>query len=51
MNGLAFRSVLATICPDYVIDQDSDGQIVIHTNLRDDGNDNYVPFADDQGGE
>jgi hypothetical protein len=42
MNGYEFRTILATICPDYSIDEDSDGQLVIHTNMKDDGNDNYV---------
>jgi len=30
--------------PEYQIDEDNDGQIVIYTNLRDNGNDEYVEF-------
>lgn len=44
INGYEFRTALAQICPDYAIDEDNDGQIVIYTNLVDDGNDNYVRF-------
>jgi len=44
MKGYDFRTLLATICPEYQIEEDNDGQIVIYTNLMDDGNDNYVEF-------
>lgn len=37
------RTKLAAFCPDYMVDEDDDGQIVIYTGLRDDGDDNYVP--------
>lgn len=47
MIGFDFRTELAKICPDYQIEEDNDGQIVIYTNLRDDGNDNYVSFEED----
>ena len=42
MKGYLFRTILAGICPDYAIDKDNDGQIIIYTNLKDDGNDNYI---------
>lgn len=44
MNGYKFRTELAKICPDYQIEQDNDGQIVIYTNLREDKKGNYVEF-------
>lgn len=44
MNGYEFRTALAKIAPDYQIDEDNDGQIVIYTNLTDNGKDEYVPF-------
>jgi hypothetical protein len=44
MKGYDFRTALAKIAPDYQIEEDNDGQIVIYTNLTDDGNDNYVEF-------
>ena len=44
MKGYDFRTALAKIAPDYQIEEDNDGQIVIYTNLQDDGNDNYIPY-------
>jgi hypothetical protein len=44
MNGYKFRTALAKIAPDYQIEEDNDGQIVIYTNLQDDGSDNYIPY-------
>ncbi len=44
MNGHEFRTALARLCPDYLLEVDADGQIVIYTNLKDDGDDNYIPF-------
>jgi hypothetical protein len=44
INGYKFRTELAKICPDYQIDEDLDGQIVIYTNLKEIENDTYVPF-------
>jgi hypothetical protein len=48
MNGYKFRTALAKIAPYYQIDEDNDGQIIIYTNLKDDGNDNYVEFDLDE---
>lgn len=44
MKGKEFRTALAKICPDYQIEEDNDGQIVIYTNLKDNGKDTYVSF-------
>lgn len=48
MNGYKWRTALAKIAPDYQIEEDNYGQIVIYTNLKDDGNDNYIPFDPDE---
>lgn len=48
MNGYKFRTALAKIAPEYQIEEDNDGQIVIYTNLMDDGKDNYVPFEEEE---
>lgn len=50
-SGFRFRTKLAAFCPSYQIEEDNDGQIVIYTGLHDDGNDNYVPFDEEQDGE
>jgi hypothetical protein len=42
MKGYDFRTNLAKICPNYSIETDNDGQIIIYTNLKDDGKDNYI---------
>ena len=47
MNGYEFRTELAKICPDYSIDKDNSGQIVIYTNLKEFGNDEYVPCTEE----
>jgi len=46
-SGYRFRTKIAALCPNYLIDEDDDGQIVIYTGLRDDGDDNYVLFDDE----
>ena len=46
IDGYLFRSVLAFICPDYAIDQDNDGQLIIYTNLREIDDDIYVEWVD-----
>jgi len=42
MNGYDFRTALAKIVPDYYLDTDNDGQIIIYTNLKENDNDEYV---------
>lgn len=46
MNGYEFRTILATICPDYAIDKDNYGQLIIYTNLMEVGDDEYVEWKD-----
>jgi len=46
-SGELFRTKLAAFCPHYLIDEDDDGQIIINTGLRDDGDDNYVLWHPD----
>ena len=46
IDGYLFRSMLAFICPDYAIDQDNSGQLVIYTNLREIDGDIYVDWED-----
>jgi len=46
MNGYEFRTALAQICPDYAIDEDNDGQLVIYTNLMEVGDDEYVRWEE-----
>jgi hypothetical protein len=46
MNGYEFRTALAQICPDYAIDEDNYGQLVIYTNLMEVGDDEYVRWVD-----
>jgi hypothetical protein len=41
MNGYEFRTELAKLMPNYSLDVDSDGQIIIYTNLTETDNDNY----------
>jgi len=47
-SGFRFRTKLAAFCPDYQMEEDYDGQIIIYTGLRDDGNDNYVPLGEEE---
>jgi len=51
MNGYEFRTELAKICPDYSIDEDNSGQLVIYTNLKEVGNDEYVEWTDKEDSE
>ena len=47
MNGYKFRTALAKIAPNYAIDEDNDGQLVIYTNLMEIENDEYVKWIDE----
>ena len=42
MDGYVFRSIVALIAPDYTIDVDNDGQIIIYTNLIETDTDQYI---------
>jgi hypothetical protein len=46
MNGYDFRTAIAKIAPNYSVDTDNDGQIIIYTNLREVGDDEYVEILD-----
>ena len=46
MNGYEFRTALAKIAPDYAIDEDNYGQLIIYTNLMEIDNDEYVNWID-----
>ena len=46
MNGYKFRTALAKIAPDYAIDKDNYGQLIIYTNLMEIDNDEYVNWFD-----
>jgi len=47
MNGYDFRTKLAEIAPDYAIDRDNYGQLIIYTNLMEIDNDEYVNWVDE----
>jgi len=47
MKGYDFRTALAVIAPDYAIDKDNYGQIIIYTNLMEIDNDEYVNWVDE----
>lgn len=42
IDGYKFRTQLAKLIPDYGIDTDNDGQIIIYTNLKETKSDNYT---------
>ena len=44
MDGYIFRSLLAMIAPDYAIDVDNSGQLIIYTNLMEIDDDKYIPW-------
>ena len=44
MKGYKFRTELAKICPNYQLEEDNDGQIIIYTNLKEIDNDEYVEW-------
>jgi hypothetical protein len=45
MKGYDFRTALAKIAPDYSIDEDNYGQIIIYTNLKEVDDDVYVEMT------
>lgn len=42
IDGHKFRTELAKIIPNYGIDVDNDGQVIIYTNLKETTYDNYT---------
>jgi len=42
IDGYEFRTELAKLIPDYSIDVDNDGQVIIYTNLKETTYDNYT---------
>ena len=46
MDGYKFRTKLALIAPDYAIDIDNSGQLIIYTNLMETDNDQYIPWKE-----
>jgi hypothetical protein len=46
MNGYDFRTALALICPDYDIQQDNYGQLIIYTGMKEVDEDTYVAMTD-----
>jgi len=46
MDGNKLRTELAKLMPNYSIDEDNDGQIVIYTNLTEDNNGNYEEMGE-----
>ncbi len=47
MNGYKFRTKLAKIAPNYQLDKDNYGQIIIYTNLMEIDNDEYVEWKEE----
>jgi len=41
IDGYEFRTKLAKLIPNYSMDVDNDGQVIIYTNLKETKNDNY----------
>jgi hypothetical protein len=46
MDGYIFRSLLAIIAPDYAIDVDNSGQLIIYTNLMETDDDHYIKWKE-----
>jgi hypothetical protein len=46
MDGYIFRSLLAMIAPDYAIDVDNSGQLIIYTNLMEIDDDRYIQWKE-----
>ena len=46
MTGFVFRTLLALIAPNYSIDKDNEGQIIIYTGLHEDDDDNYIKIKE-----
>jgi hypothetical protein len=46
MNGYKLRTALEKLMPNYLIDEDNDGQIIIYTGLIEGDNDTYQEMDD-----
>lgn len=46
MNGYKLRTALEKLMPNYSIDEDNDGQIIIYTGLVEGDNDTYQEMDD-----
>jgi hypothetical protein len=46
MNGYKLRTALEKLMPNYSMDEDNDGQIIIYTNLVEADNDTYEEMGD-----
>ena len=46
MNGYKLRTALEKLMPNYSIDVDNEGQIIIYTNLVEADNDTYVEMEE-----
>ena len=46
IDGYKFRTQLEKLIPNYGMDTDNDGQIIIYTNLTETSNDDYVEMDD-----
>jgi len=42
MNGYDFRTELAKLIPNYSLDVDNEGHVIIYTNLTENNNDEYI---------
>lgn len=42
IDGYKFRTELAKLIPDYSLDVDNDGQVIIYTNMKETTYDNYT---------
>jgi len=45
MNGYKLRTALEKLMPNYSIDEDNEGQIIIYTNLVETDNDTYAEIS------
>jgi len=42
VSGREIRDAIASVCPNYTVSEDADGQLVIHTNMREIADDTYL---------
>ena len=51
MNGMEFRELIRTAAPNYAVDYDNYGQVIIYTHLKEIDNDEYVTWTDKEENE